>query len=310
MKVYKVPIEKINTTNTKYIFSYPLMPDRMVESVKNAGILQPILVEKQKDEYFVLDGIRRVLAAKKLGIENIYIQEYEGPDSIFDKIKTVIYANMSHRAFNEVEKAVIMSKTAGNSGLLQIVLNILGISQNIILIDKYKRLANEENSIKMLVYEGRLKLNSVYDLTFFNYADKSQIVLLTQELQCSASIAQEIIENSKDIILGSDNEENTFEELAHAVGVNEIFGNDSLNVSEKLGVLRDRIRKKRYPGLSRKEEEFNKFSKSLNCINGVSCGHTPFFENESKELKISYNNYHELNQKIEQVRKKIENEEY
>lgn len=86
--------------------------DDMVESIKENGILSPVIVRKLKSDYEILAGHNRVNAAKIAGLEQVPCIVKSGL-SDEDAYVYVIETNMMQRSFNELlpsEKALVVSE--------------------------------------------------------------------------------------------------------------------------------------------------------------------------------------------------------
>ncbi|MGM0507607.1 MAG: ParB/RepB/Spo0J family partition protein [Fusobacteriota bacterium] len=77
--------------------------DELSKSIKENGILQPIIVRKIKDNYEIIAGERRYRAAKKLGLKKIeiIIKEVENSKSL----ELALIENIQRENLNSVEEA-------------------------------------------------------------------------------------------------------------------------------------------------------------------------------------------------------------
>lgn len=72
--------------------------DDLLNDIKNNGILCPIKVKKENGNLILVDGLRRIKACEKLGIEQIPYKMYRRKRKTL--IKAIVKANLSD--FNEL----------------------------------------------------------------------------------------------------------------------------------------------------------------------------------------------------------------
>ena len=93
----------------------------LAESIKSNGIIQPLILRKDKDEYIIVAGERRWRAAKYIGIKEI-------PAVIMDltektNTRNIINWKYSEGRLNSIEEAIAYKKAYNwfwfNSGTIK-----------------------------------------------------------------------------------------------------------------------------------------------------------------------------------------------
>ena len=75
--------------------------DELAESIKEQGVMQPLLVRKKNNEkYEIIAGERRWQASKKAGIKNIPVLIKDIPDS--SALAMALIENMQREDFSSV----------------------------------------------------------------------------------------------------------------------------------------------------------------------------------------------------------------
>lgn len=77
--------------------------DELAESIKNYGIIQPLLVKENGDSYIVVSGERRLRAAKIAGLEKVPAIIKDVDEEISDKISLI--ENIQREDLNPIEEA-------------------------------------------------------------------------------------------------------------------------------------------------------------------------------------------------------------
>ncbi len=102
--VLKVPINKIerDKTQPRTNFNEESL-DELTESVKQHGILQPLLVQEKNGYYEIVTGERRWRAAQKAGLKEIPVIVREFDDE--EKVIVQILENLQRENLNPIEEA-------------------------------------------------------------------------------------------------------------------------------------------------------------------------------------------------------------
>lgn len=153
-EIIMIPIEKIksNPYQPRKSFSQDKIKE-LAQSLKTYGLLQPIIVRKDKGSYYLVAGERRLLAAKSLGWWEIpaIVREYN--DSSMAAIALI--ENLQRENLNFLEEASGYKKLIEEFGLTQEVLaQRLGKNQS--TIANKLRLLKLPDLVKKMLLEEKL----------------------------------------------------------------------------------------------------------------------------------------------------------
>ena len=127
--------------------------DELAESIKEYGVIQPIIVTKEEDHYKIVAGERRWRAAKKAGISEIpaIVRTYTEQTNK----EIALIENIQREDLNPIEKAIAMKELLEKYQLTQQQLSDkLGISRS--GIANTIRVLNLDERVIKLVQEGLL----------------------------------------------------------------------------------------------------------------------------------------------------------
>ena len=79
--------------------------DQLTESVRAQGILQPLLVERTNDGPVLIDGHRRLAAARAAGLATVPVIERAGDGGDAPQLAAALAANMRRRGLDPIEEA-------------------------------------------------------------------------------------------------------------------------------------------------------------------------------------------------------------
>ena len=127
--------------------------DELAASIKEYGVIQPIIVTKEDDHFKIVAGERRWRAAKKAGIKEIpaIVREYTEQTNK----EIALIENIQRENLNPLEKAYAMQDLLSKYNLTQQQLSDkLGISRS--GIANTIRIINLDERVKKFVEEGKL----------------------------------------------------------------------------------------------------------------------------------------------------------
>ena len=127
--------------------------DELAESIKEYGVIQPIIVTKEDSHYKIVAGERRWRAAKKAGISEIpaIVREYSEQTNK----EIALIENIQREDLNPIEKASALQELLSKYNLTQQQLSDkLGISRS--GIANTIRILNLDEKVKKLALEGKL----------------------------------------------------------------------------------------------------------------------------------------------------------
>lgn len=121
------------------------------ESIKQHGIIQPLVLKKQGDIYFIVAGERRWRAAKLLGLKEVPAVVMELSDK--DVLEISLIENIQREDLNPIEEAKAYKRLIDEFNLTQGELSIrLGKSRT--SLTNCMRLLNLDNRVQEYIIDG------------------------------------------------------------------------------------------------------------------------------------------------------------
>ena len=117
-EILRVPVDKIvaNEYQPRQFFSEEGLKD-LAESIKKHGILQPLLLTKNGDQYELIAGERRWRAAKRVGLKEVPAIIKDVGD--LEKLELALIENIQRQDLNPIEKAESYKQLIDNFNLTQ-----------------------------------------------------------------------------------------------------------------------------------------------------------------------------------------------
>ncbi len=159
--------------------------EELANSIKEYGLIQPIVVTKKDGYYSIIAGERRWRASKIAGLEEIPAIIREDNERINSEISLI--ENMQREDLNPYEKALGIRTLIDNYGLSQeIVAKKLGKSRS--TIANWVRVLNLDEKVLEMVKEG--KLSEGYCKALLMIEPEKQYETAIQMLERNATVRQ------------------------------------------------------------------------------------------------------------------------
>ena len=159
--------------------------EELANSIKEYGLIQPIVVTKKDGYYSIIAGERRWRASKIAGLEEIPAIIREDNERINSEISLI--DNMQREDLNPYEKALGIRTLIDNYGLSQeVVAKKLGKSRS--TIANWVRVLNLDEKVLEMVKEG--KLSEGYCKALLMIEPEKQYETAIQMLERNATVRQ------------------------------------------------------------------------------------------------------------------------
>jgi len=174
--VAEIPVEKIrpNPLQPRKVFDQEKL-NALAETIRSYGVIQPLIVQKDNDNYVLVAGERRLRAAKMVGLNAVpaVVNEYDHNQLM----EIALVENLQREDLNPIEEATSYKKLIDEFGLLQEDLaKRLGKSRS--SITNSMRLLMLENDVKKYLAEGKLSVGQARPLLSLSTLDEQKSIAL------------------------------------------------------------------------------------------------------------------------------------
>lgn len=308
MKIHAIPLKDILLSGEDFdafFFTFPLHTGLLKDSIRKLGLLHPVCLREHARGWQIVFGARRILACHELGWLDIPAQTLTAKSCSVEKALEISLAeNTPHRRLNPMEQARALHKfhTLANWDISRLVAELapqLGLPPSIEVVRNYLSLLRLEPDIQMAVAEGNLSPAHAFLLAPLNPPERIAIfneIILT----CLPSLSEsrEIIETLLDLKI-------TLKKgIAESLGETYLSGilkSPLKNPREKCHLLRNALRRMRYPHLSRLEDEFAQILSALSLKNNIHVRHAPHFEGNYLDFDLRARTPRELEETVQHL---------
>ena len=178
-EIKEIPISKlrVNPYQPRKTFNEEALKE-LAESIKEHGVIQPIIVKKSIKDYEIVAGERRYRASKLAGKETIPCIIRNFTDE--QMMEIAVLENLQRENLNSIEEAMAYESLMKNLNLTQDqVAKRVGKSRS--YITNILGLLNLPNEVKVLVKDG--KLTQSHARTLSKLEDNNKIIELANKIK-------------------------------------------------------------------------------------------------------------------------------
>jgi len=170
-RVSQLPVNSIfpNPHQPRQVFDDEALGE-LAESIKEHGVIQPIIVTKKGvDEYELIAGERRLRAAKRAGLPTIPAIVRELSEQ--HKMEFALIENLQREDLNALEVALAYQKLEDEFNLNHQELS-KKVGKSVSVIVNFLRLLNLRDEVKQAILDGKLTEGHARTLTGLPYEDQ------------------------------------------------------------------------------------------------------------------------------------------
>lgn len=200
-------IEQIDVTKLKPFTNHPfkIRQDselaQMTESIRDFGVITPILARPMEGGYEVISGHRRLAICKELAIETVpvIVREMTNEEAVI----AMVDSNLQRENVLPSEKAFAYKmkleaiKHQGKTTFRQVVgklesADLISNGESGRQIQRYIRLTELTPDILQMVDEGKIAFNPAVELSYLSHDEQKALLNIMQMEDCTPSHSQAI----------------------------------------------------------------------------------------------------------------------
>jgi len=291
IKFTTIPLPRIDFQDKIYhLLSEKYSPARQPGS----PVLFPLILQAQGDHYRILYGFQAAAACRadqRSDVPAIVLPAELGPLEI---LELLCRFHRQYTAFTEADRARVIGFLAGkqiDSETLQTrVLPWLDLPARAELLKNYAQILELDGRLRDYLLRKRAPARSWFRLSNMDSASRSFLVKIVEELKPSLSFLEELAQNLLEIALR--------EKITAASVIYDLEADFLLRLDEpreqKLTQIRDRLRQRRYPQVSRHQKMVEAAIKDLPFPESVKVQYDRNFEKKELKLELCIRNVEEL----------------
>jgi ParB/RepB/Spo0J family partition protein len=268
MKIENIPLARIELDSPdwdRYVFTFPLEPGPVLESIESVGLQQPVVAAAERENYAIVIGVRRLLACRQLAwpkIPAIVVRDATPEKLLFLSLQE----KRGGRPLNAMEKSRVLQRFAGLwegdlERLQKEICPLLDLPPTIAAVESYLFLKQVPDHLQNEVAGGRLTPHHTDLLRPLRPDDRRVAVeRLFGAHRVSLQEAREILENASSLAA---RENRRVRDIFDRPEVKDIFVREQCTPRQRTALLRTWLHEQRYPQLSALEQKFDKLAHEL-----------------------------------------------
>ena len=273
-----VPLRRIDLSDQT--FSVNFLPDieRLRASIREVGVLQPVLLKERTDQYQIVSGFRRISVARELGHEEIESRIFGKELADLELFSISLRENLTSRGFNAVEKAIAIEKLVDHFKVAPALvtrdfLPLFDLETNEKILNTFLSLAGMEEEVKRYVLKEEVSRSNIRRLAAFSAEDRREAMILLTSLKLGENSLREML-----TLLGEigKRDHSGVKKILHLREIEEVLSHPELTSTQKTERIKKVLVRLRYPRMSRLEEQFERKRRDVNLPPGVSLHPSPF----------------------------------
>ena len=198
MKTQQIPIDQIDPNPHQPRSSIKAANlKELADSIKDVGIIQPLLVTQRDDRYILVAGFRRLEASKQVELKDVPCMVQDLSDD--DMIRYALIENIQREDLNPLEEALAIKQLIGNQGLdYRKVAEMLGKSKT--YVGERLALLDLPDDLKEAVSQGTLSMKKADALKKVN-DDKARARLIGKASAVDLQHLKVLIEKAQDKLI-------------------------------------------------------------------------------------------------------------
>ena len=291
MKIENLPLAEIVLDAPEwdqFVFTFPLEPGAVLDSIQAVGLQQPVVLAAAADRYFIVIGVRRLLACQKLAwkkIPAIVVRE-QAPENL---LWLSLQEKCGGRPLNAMEKSRVLQRFAavweGDLERLQKeICPLLGLPSTIAAVESYLFLKQVPDHLHPELADGRLTPQHTDLLRPLRPEDRRVAAeRLFGTHRVSLQEAREILENASSLAA---RENHRVRDVFDRPEIKDLFVRERYTPRQRTTLLRTWLHEQRYPQLTALEQRFEELVKSLTAEKPIAV--TPPRDFEGDEITVSF----------------------
>ncbi len=292
-KIQRVQISEIDVENKIFRITTQSNIKALVNSIDNAGIINPPILIEAHNKFIVVSGFGRIKACGRLGWTAIEARILDaGPETI-ECARIAIADNASQRPLNLIEQSRsinLLSRFIDDPGYLLQELGNLGLPQNPAIVDKIKNICHFSQAVQNGILSGTIPMTVALELNSFHREAENRLAAIFNDLKISLNKQKQIITLLKEIGL---RENITIIDIIED-DVQNYLNNKNMDSNQKTKKIRQYLNKRRFPEITRAEEVLEERLKKIKLGNRAKLIPPKNFEGAVYTLNLLFQNFEEL----------------
>jgi ParB family chromosome partitioning protein len=282
-----IPLERVDTADHTFRITTTIDKDELIASIREFGVLQPVVLVDHGPVYQMVSGFRRVDACHRLRLDHVPARILP-PDTAPSECAGIAIAdNTCQRSLNVVEQSRaygLIRQFAANRQARRAMAQSVGLPDSQAAMTRIAPVADMSTTLHDAILRGNIALPVALQIIRLDTNDANAMIGLFQTVAAGLNVQRELFDLLSDI---SRRDGITIATLLEQILVAAAPTDTDAPSPQHLNQLRQILKKKRYPALSLAESDFRQAVKSLSLDTRVKIEPPRFFEGRSFRISLT-----------------------
>ncbi len=297
----EIDLDRIDGTDRSFAITTTRSIETLCHSIDRFGLLAPPIVRGKNGSYQIVTGFHRIDACRMLGWKRIWARVVDASDATCAEI--AVADNTGQRGLNWIETArayaLLRPHCPDETALLDRG-QILGLAAGPDILRKTAALLALPEALQRWVEEDVLPMPMALELGRLERAeDAVALGELFWKLKLGLNRQRELLAYVSDI---ARRDRQPISSILKDPEVTSILEEPTADTPIKTNLLRNLLRRKRYPRICAFEEQYHQNVKRLQLPKGVKLVPPEHFEGSNWRMEIHFETPHEFRETIESLR--------
>jgi hypothetical protein len=289
-----IKISRIRIDNRKFRITTQKNIDALVQSIQRIGLINPLVVLPENDEFIILCGFKRLEAALTLGWTKIRASILPSDTPQTDCVRLCISDNSfpGHLNLIEISKAfALLKESFVNPEAVMEEAASLGLPAGMKYLKKIEPLYRMPEPVQKGILSNAIPLWTAWELSQMPETEAIAFAEIFTALNCSLNKQRDIITLVKEISIL---ENKSVSEILIETSVYQVVSDNNIDKNVKTRLLRSDLRRRRYPRITETEKVFFAQIEKLGLNEKFRFIPPQDFEGDIYRLTLDFKNLQEL----------------
>ncbi len=309
-RLLSISLEQIHADDDTFKISIEYLPDHLVHSIANLGILHPLWVQEITPSKFrIVNGFKRFKIAQLLNIAQLPALIISKAFNDFDNFNIRIREKCISGQLNPIEISYILSKLQEKfkmspSDIMRTYFAAMGLGENIKIFETYDRLHRLEIEIQRAIIIGDLSVEIAALLGDTEVHERLSYFAIINKLKLSKSNQREFFHLLQDI---KRIKKTSLENIINDQAVQSIINNERLTPTQKTEKIKTILFSWRYPRFAALKKQFESQLREMKLPPTVRLSPSPFFADSEYHIDLSFRTVAEFHNHLKILQQLEEN---
>ncbi|MFP4347745.1 MAG: hypothetical protein ACLFQY_05645 [Desulfococcaceae bacterium] len=293
-RIEPVRFSTINFENRTFQITTDRKISALQRSVREIGLITPPILFDSGTDLIIISGFRRIQVCRNLDWLKTEFRILPSAAPPFRLAQIAIAENSFQRELNLIELSRaygLLHEAQKDAAAVQRAASALNLPSTPAFMEKVRPLARLPEAIQQGILSETVPLPMALELAEMEAEEGTRVAELFTALNPSLNKQREMLGLAKEIAA---REDLSVWEVFQAPPVQKVLSNADLDRNQKIFRLRRHLKHRRFPNLSRAEDQFQEVVKTMKLGAGIQLNPPPFFEGSDYHLSLRFSRLSEL----------------